>query len=236
MAIGRMFSGKKLAIISAFTVLLVAAFGAGCKGFFTGNTLNSIAIQPPSPTVEVGQTTSLSAWGTYADGTRSQVTSGVAWTSSDPTTILVDPNTGLLSTPTNSTGGTATITAAAQGLSATASATAYLGSISNFEVCLGTFVSGQSCNTSAWAPSSAKGGTQDYYVQATYNSSPIDLTIASTFGAISPTPTAQSISCSNTSDPATCTVVAGTLPTGTYTFPVTYGTTNSVTVSINLGP
>ena len=248
MVTGHAFTGKRLPLTVAFAVLLVAAFGAGCKGFFTGNTLNSVAIQPPSPQVQVGGSTTLQAWGTYQDNSRSQITSGVAWTSSDATVAVFTDNCGngiktCASETSGSatleglgTGGTATITAAAQGLSATAQATAYLGTVTNFEVCLGTFVAGQSCSTSPWAPSSAKGGTQDYYVQATYNGSPIDLTTASTFGAISPATTAGSITCTNASSPASCTVVAGTTPfPQTYTFTVTYGTTNSVTVSIDLG-
>jgi hypothetical protein len=230
-----MLTGRKLALTLAFTVLIALAAGVSCKGFFQPPTLNSIAIQPPSPNIEVGPTyaQTLQAWGTYSDNSRSQITSGVAWESSDDTVIQITPTTGV-ATGVN-TGGSAQITAAAQGLSATAAATAYLGTITNFEVCLGTFVSGQSCNTGTWSPSSAAGGTQDYYVQATYNGAPIDLTTASTFGPVSPTTTAGSITCTNTSTPASCTVVAGTLPLTTYTFTVTYGTTNSVTVSIDLG-
>jgi len=250
MATERKLAGKKLPLTIAFTVLLVAAFGAGCKGFFQSPTLSSIVIQPPSPQVEVGPTTTLTlqAYGTYSDNTRSQITSGVSWSSSDATVAVFTDNCGngipTCATETSGnatveglTSNTATITAAAQGLSATAAITAYYGNISNFEVCLGTFVAGQSCNTGTWAPSSAKGGTQDYYVQATYQGSPIDLTTASTFGAISPATTAGSITCDNTASPASCTVTAGTTPfPQTYTFTVTYGTTNSVIVSINLGP
>src|ERR1017187_1033086 len=93
MATGRGFSGNRLPLTAAFAVLLVAAFGAGCKGFFTGNTLNSIAIQPPSPQVQVGSTTTatLQAWGTYSDNTRSQITSGVSWTSSNNSILEILP-------------------------------------------------------------------------------------------------------------------------------------------------
>lgn len=243
-----MLTGRKLALTLAFTVLVVVSFGMSCNGFFTDPVLQSITIQPTSPQIEVGSTTTqtLQAWGTYDTQPRSQITSGVVWTSSDATVAVFTDNCGKgiptcasetsgNATVEGLTSGTATIEAAAQGLSATAAATTYYGNISGFEVCLGTFVAGQSCTTSPWSPSSAKGGTQDYYVQATVNGSPVDLTTTSTFGAISPATTG--ISCTNASSPAVCTVVAGTTPfPQTYTFTVTYGTTNSVTVSINLGP
>ena len=238
-----MVTGRKLALTLAFTALVALAFGAGCRGFFPKPVLQSIAIQPASPQIQIGSSTTqtLQAWGTYDTKPRSLITSGVSWTSSPSTTVEIigacaNAQSCGSATVQGVASGTATITAAAQGLSATATATAYLGNITNFEVCLGTFLAGQSCNTSTWAPSSAKGGTQDYYVQATYQGSPIDLTTASTFGAISPATTFGSITCTNTSSPASCTVVSGTTPTGTtYTFTVTYGTTNSVTVSIDLG-
>jgi len=160
------FTGKKPALLAALIVLLVALFGAGCKGFFTDNTLSSISIQPPSPQIEVGTTTAqtLQAWGTYSDNSRAQITSGVAWTSSDPNVISIDPNTGL-ATGLGS-GGTATITAAAEGLSATATATAYLGNVTALTVCTGTYDTG-TCPAATWTISGTKGGTQNYYAKAT---------------------------------------------------------------------
>jgi Bacterial Ig-like domain (group 2) len=121
MATARKLAGKKLPLIIAFTVVLVAAFGAGCKGFFQPTTLNSLAIQPSSPQVNVGATEVLTAWGTYSDNTRAQITSGVGW-SSDTTDVATIDGTGS-ATLTGVTPGAATITASAQGISATASAT-----------------------------------------------------------------------------------------------------------------
>ncbi len=111
------FRGKKLALISAFAVLLVAAFGAGCKGFFQGNTLQSIAIQPSTLNILVNATQQFSAWGTYQDGTRSQITSGVVWTVDSPDVTITTG--GLLSTQTV-TSSAATVTGSAQGLTGTA--------------------------------------------------------------------------------------------------------------------
>ena len=64
MATERKFA-KKLPLTMAFTVLLVAAFGAGCKGFFQSPTISTIAIQPPSPQVQVGLTFTLQAWAIF---------------------------------------------------------------------------------------------------------------------------------------------------------------------------
>lgn len=116
MTTGRMFSGKKLAILSAFTVLLVAAFGAGCKGFFTGNTLQSVAVQPLTINMEVNAQQQFTAWGTYLDGSRSQVTSGLVWSSSDPSVSITS---GGLATALTVTSAAVTITGSAQGFSGT---------------------------------------------------------------------------------------------------------------------
>jgi hypothetical protein len=117
MATGPVFSGKKLALISAFTLLLVTAFGAGCKGFFPGNTLNSVSIQPSTLNFQVNDTQQFTAWGTYQDGTRSQITSGVVWTS-DSSNVTI--TSGGLATAVAVTTSAATITGSAQALPGTA--------------------------------------------------------------------------------------------------------------------
>src|ERR1017187_8506168 len=114
-----MFTGRKLALTLAFTVLIALAAGVSCKDFFQTNSLESVAVQPPSPDILLSQSTTLQAYGTYQDNTRSLIGSGVAWSSSDPTVVTIDQNSGIA----QGVGvGTATITAAAQGLSGTASA------------------------------------------------------------------------------------------------------------------
>ncbi|MBZ5666441.1 MAG: Ig-like domain-containing protein [Acidobacteriia bacterium] len=116
-----MFTGRKLPLTLAFAVLVVVAFGVSCKGFFPDPVLQSIAINPTAPQVNVGQTQNLQVFGTYDDGTRKQVTSGVGW-SSNPTSVATVTGTGS-ATLTGVTPGSATITASAQALNATASAT-----------------------------------------------------------------------------------------------------------------
>src|ERR1035438_839218 len=41
-----MFTGRKLALTIAFTVLVALAFGVGCRNFFQPNTLTAVSIQP----------------------------------------------------------------------------------------------------------------------------------------------------------------------------------------------
>ncbi len=112
-----MLTGRKLALTLAFTVLVAVAFGVSCKGFFTGNTLQSVAIQPSTLDFQVNATQQFSAWGTYLDGTRSQITSGVVWTSDSPDVTIT---AGGLATAQIVTSSAATITGSAQGLNGTA--------------------------------------------------------------------------------------------------------------------
>jgi hypothetical protein len=112
-----MLTGRKLALTLAFTVLVAVAFGVSCKGFFTGNTLQSVAIQPSTLDFQVNATQQFSAWGTYLDGTRSQITSGVVWTSDSPDVTIT---AGGLATALIVTSAAATITGSAQGLDGTA--------------------------------------------------------------------------------------------------------------------
>lgn len=209
---------------SFIAMLLLAVILSSCKGFFTKPTLSSISIQPPSPLVEVGKTENLQAWGTYSDDSRSQITSGVVWSTSDLSTVSIDTSSGVISG--EGTGGTATITAAAQGLSSTATATSYLGTISNFEICHGTFDTG-TCPASTWSLTTS-GGYENFYAKGTYNGSAVDLTTSATW-----TPSNSNISCDNSSSPATCTVSSG-ISSGTYTITVTYGTNYSATLTIQI--
>ncbi len=113
-----MLTGRKLALTLAFTVLVALAFGVSCKGFFQPNTLQTIAIQPPSLNLGVDATQQFSAWGTYEDGSRAQITTGLVWTSTD--TVDAPITAAGLVTGVNATSASVTITGAAQGLSGTA--------------------------------------------------------------------------------------------------------------------
>jgi hypothetical protein len=115
MATAQRSVGRKLALISAFAVLLVAAFGVGCKGFFTGNTLNSISVQPATVNLEVNAQQQFTAFGTYSDNSRQQITSGLVWSSSDPSVTITSGGLATALTVSSSV----TITGSAQGYTGT---------------------------------------------------------------------------------------------------------------------
>lgn len=232
MFIRRMFIGRKLGLTLGFTILIALAFGVSCTGFFPPNSLTAITIQPPTPQIEVGTPQSLQAWGTYANNTGTlQITSGVVWTSSDNTVLTINPTTGVATG--QGTGGSATVTASAQGLSGTASATVYLGTLTTFEVCMGTFGATTSCSDGSsplvWN-ANASGTPQAFFVaQGVSGGTTYDFTTASTWTVVS---SAAGITCTNSDvSPETCQVQEGTAA-GTYPVTVTYGTTDVATIDI----
>lgn len=206
-----MFTGRKLPITLAFIVLVGLAFGASCNGFFVDPTLTGIAVSPTAPQVEVGKTITLQAFGTYDDGSRKQVKSGVSWSSATTTVATIDTNTGIL---TGVTPGTSLITASAQALQGTATATVFLANISNLRV----------EPTSASVQTS--GGSAEFNAIATSNGVDVNVTTGATW-TVTPKPVAGAINCTDdgTNPPETCTVDPNTTP-GTYTITVTYPGTN----------
>ncbi|HLW86294.1 MAG TPA: hypothetical protein VKR60_13835 [Candidatus Sulfotelmatobacter sp.] len=236
-----MLTGRKPASILTFTVLCALAFGVSCKGFFPPNTLTAVSIQPPTPQIEAGAANAqtLQAWGTYQDGSRSQITSGVVWTSSDANVLQVGATTGVATG--EGAGGTATVTAAAQGLSTTASATVYLGSITSFEVCTGAFGATTSCSSGSsplvWDATASTGTpTQTFIAQGVSSGTTLDLTTASTWTVVTQ-PATGTISCSNSgASPETCSVTQGaTVSPPTYVITVTYGaSSSSASATINV--
>lgn len=116
--------------------LMVGALAVGCGGEETPTdggvtadsgtpdsgvqvTLTSIAVSPETVTLAPGATRALSVTGTYSDGSSSALTSGVVFTTSDSGVALVD-TVGVVTAVAE---GTATITAKAQGLEASAAVT-----------------------------------------------------------------------------------------------------------------
>jgi hypothetical protein len=205
-----MLTGRKLAFTLAFTVLVALAFGASCKGFFTPNTLSTVAVQPPSPDVVLGQTANLQAYGTYQDGTRSLLTTGVAWTSSDPSVLSVNPTTGVA---TGVALGTATVTASAEAISGTASATVYI------------VISTLSVEPTTWTFNAADSVQSPSFVVTANGNTPV--TSSATF-----TPNTTTITCADGTDPVICTSDGTTTP-GNYTITVSY-TGSTITAIINV--
>jgi hypothetical protein len=203
-----MFTGRKLALTLAFTVLVALAFGVGCRGFFQKNVLVTVAVQPPSPTVMLNSTTTLQAYGTYQDGTRSLLTSGVAWTSSAPEVLSIDPNSGVA---TGVSIGPAQVTASSQAISGTASATVFI------------TVTSLSVLPNTWTFKASDSVPSPGFVVTANGTT--NITSSTTF-----TPSTSTITCADGTNPVVCTSDGTTLP-NTYTIVISYTGTN-ITTSI----
>jgi hypothetical protein len=240
MATERKFPGKKLPLTIAFTVLLIASFGAGCKGFFQPPTLSSITINPSNPTVQVGSNASLTAFGVNSEGQGATLTSGVSWSSSDPTIAQI---TGSCATEPcggvsvlGVAAGQVTITAGEQSVTNTATLNVILPGVTNFEVCQGVFGSTTCSNGTTpltWTVQSGSGGNSTFVSQGSANGTEFDLTTQSTW-TLTQTPLAGSIECTNDgTSPEGCIVANGTT-VGTYPVVVTYGTNPVSTATLNI--
>jgi trimeric autotransporter adhesin len=86
---------QKLRLFGALAALTTLALAISCRGFFTNPTVNSIVISPTNPTVPLGGTLQMHAFGTNDDGSSAgDITSKVLW-SSDNASISVSTG-GLL--------------------------------------------------------------------------------------------------------------------------------------------
>ena len=99
--------------------VLVAAFVAIAAGCSSGVSLGSVTISPATASIGVGKTQALTVTATFSDGSKAAVDTGIAWSSSDTATASV-ASSGVV---TGVKVGTATITAAYSGKSATAAVT-----------------------------------------------------------------------------------------------------------------
>ena len=88
-------------------------------------TLQSVTITPSRPMVSIGGTTQLKATAAFSDGSVKDITSEVAWQSSDPRTITTSA-AGVLSGLAT---GPAAISGSYQGIQASASATSSIGDV-----------------------------------------------------------------------------------------------------------
>jgi len=224
-----MLTGRKLALTLAFTVLVAVAFGASCRGFFPRPILQSIAINPTAPQVNVDKTVNLQLFGTYDDGTRSPVTSGVSW-SSVPTSVATVTGTGN-ATLTGVTSGSATISASAQALSATASATV-IGNVTAITV------------SPASGNAKISGAGASFTFAATPG--PPSFITANNGGTLTITPADGNITCTvsvdtNTNPDELCTAGSNASTTVPYQLVMTYpspsgGTVTSPTATLTVSP
>jgi hypothetical protein len=130
-----MFTGRKLALTLAFTVLISLTVGVSCKGFFQNPTVASFVISPSSATVPLSGTFQMHAFGTDSNGNPlGDITDEIAWSSNESGSVSVGASSGLLSGVALSTTA-ATITGSYQALSAqTATASVCVENGSNFTI------------------------------------------------------------------------------------------------------
>jgi hypothetical protein len=122
----------KLRLAGAFAALAIMALAVGCKGFFPPEQLGTITIQPATANVPLGGTFQLQAFGTNTDtSSAGNITGQVSWSSSSGT-VGVNGSGLLAGNDLSST--PATITASAQGVSATSTATVCLENGTNFTI------------------------------------------------------------------------------------------------------
>jgi hypothetical protein len=116
---------SKLRMISAVAALAALALAVSCQGFFAKAAVESISLQPATPSLAVNATLQMQAWGTDADNNHYQLTSGVSWeitsvsATNGGTVMTISPSGFVTATSV----GTATIQASAQGIVGSTTAT-----------------------------------------------------------------------------------------------------------------
>jgi hypothetical protein len=106
---------QRIRLVGAFAALATLALAISCRGFFVNPTLTGVSVGPQGLTINVNETWQMTATGTYDDGSQKNLTSGVAWSSSDPTTVSVGQASGQVDGLVT---GSATVTASSGGCSA----------------------------------------------------------------------------------------------------------------------
>jgi hypothetical protein len=122
---------RKLQLLAAFTVLLMFAFGAGCRGFFVNPTLNTLTVSPPSPQVQQGTTLQMTATGTFNDGSVSTNVKNISWSSTPTSVASINATTGLLTAVST---GSSTITASSANITGTGTVTVVLANVTSIQV------------------------------------------------------------------------------------------------------
>lgn len=213
----------KLRLAGAIAALATLALAVSCRGFFVNPTLTAINISPSAPQVEVDTTLvpALSVYGTYSDGSTGVVSSGVSWSSETPGVATVTAGGSLQGISL----GTATIQASAQAVTASATATVYLGGISAISVnpTSGTVDNGNTTETA------------NYTFTATANGEPVVITTDNGgILTITPSTSGTDLTCSAVGNLEECST-DGNAVDGTYSVIMTYpGTSASATASLTV--
>lgn len=144
-------------------------------------TLNSIAVTPVNLTIGVGATQQFIATGTYSDGSTQNITGQAKWVSSSPGVATIDTN-GLAA---SSLAGTTTISATLAGKNGSTPLTVQAGTLT----IITTSLPNGTANVAYSETLAANGGTTPHAWSLASGSLPAGLTLNSTSGAISGTPT-----------------------------------------------
>ena len=147
-----------LQVAATGAVVVVIAAATSCNGFFVDPTLTSIAVTPATPSVVQTHTQQLTATGSHDDGSISNITSKVTWSSSDSSKVAVN-STGLV---TGINPGSATITASSGNISGSTTVGVTAANLASIDVSPSTVsaLTGQTVPFTAIASFSG-GGTGD---------------------------------------------------------------------------
>jgi trimeric autotransporter adhesin len=149
---------SRLKVAVAAALFLLVAIASSCNGFFVDPTLTAIAITPATPSVVQSTTQQLTATGSYDDGSVSNITSKVVWSSSDSSKVSVS-STGVV---TGISPGSATVTASSANISGSTTVGVSAANLASIQVSPSTVsaLTGQTVPFSATA-SFVGGGTGD---------------------------------------------------------------------------
>lgn len=162
----------KVRVWLAFAMLLVAAAGVGCQGFFVDPTLSTITVTPPTPSVQEGNTQQMTATGTYDDGSTKNITSSVSWTTDDSSIATVGAS-GLV---TGVATGSATITATSAAITGSTTVTVTLANLQSITVTPSSASISSGGTEQFTAIGTVQGGgTQDITDSVTWTSSDEDV-------------------------------------------------------------
>jgi hypothetical protein len=163
-----MFTGRKLPLTLAFTVVVALTFGVSCRGFFPKPTLQSLQVGPATPNLQTGNTDNtqqMTAVGTYDDGTR--VDSKVSW------------SIGPEGVATVSTGGL--VTAVEQGTTTVTATSTEIPTIFGSTTVTVTVGCIQSIAVTPVNPTVAQGDTEQFSAMATTCNGVVDVTDVATW-------------------------------------------------------
>jgi Bacterial Ig-like domain (group 2) len=211
---------RNLRVTGAFAALATLALAVSCRGFFVNPTLTAIAISPASPQVEVNTTLTpaLQVYGTYSDGSSNIVSSGVSWSSETPSVATITSG-GVLAGVSI---GTSTIEASAQAVTASATATVFLGGISQITVSPTTnSITASGTTSPGFSFVATANGTQ--YPITTDNG-----------GILTITPTTSDLTCAPSGNQEVCSGDGSVAPAN-YSLVMSYpGTTQTATATLTV--